>query len=201
MNNNNQVLDKESQNSKQQSKQIDDSLKKETNDVIVMIKLNCDLDNVYNNKITDEMLDVSSGYNIYIANVGSSVKNYTINDIQVFHGKKYLNHKGRLYIENKEFIGKVDNEITRNDPKNFDQNPKFILATAKFRKLDYNKLGHFMQYNYNLYSQRGESNSIFISYRHRHWYLNEDKLITMIDNSRRPFNVLDYSKHFGIIQE
>lgn len=174
---------------------------KNNNDVIVMIKLNCDLDNIYNNHITDEMLDISNGYNIYIANVGSSVKNYIVNNQEVFHGKKYLNHKGKLYIENKDFIGKEDNELNRNDPKNFDQNPNFILATAKFRKLDYKNLGNFMQNNYNIYTQRGESNSIFISYRHKYWLLYENKVILIANNNHKPFNILEYTSNLGPIKE
>ena len=172
-----------------------------TNDVIIMIKLNCDSDYVYNNHITDEMLDISNGYNIYVANVGSTVKNYIVNDKEVFHGKKYLNHKGKLYIENKDFIGKEDNELTRKDPKNFDQNPNFILATAKFRKLDYKNLGNFMQNNYNVYSQRGETNCIFVSYRRKYWFLYENKVILLVNNARKPFNVFEYTKHLGSIKE
>ena len=172
-----------------------------TNDVIIMIKLNCESDYVYNNHITDEMLDTTNGYNIYVANVGSTVKNYIVNDKEVFHGKKYLNHKGKLYIENKDFIGKVDNELNRKDPKNFDQNPNFILATAKFRKLDYKNLGNFMQNNYNIYSQRGETNCIFVSYKRKYWFLYENKVILLVNNARKPFNVFEYTKHLGPIKE
>ena len=174
---------------------------KNNNDVIIMIKLNCDSDYIYNNHITDEMLDLSSGYNIYIANVGSSVKNYIVNDKEVFHGKKYLNYKGKLYIENKDFIGKEDNEISRKDPKNFNQNPNFILATAKFRKLDYKNLGYFMQNNYNIYSQRGESNCIFVSYKHKYWFLHENKVILLVNNINKPFNVFDYHNRLGPIKK
>ena len=98
-----------------------------TNDVIIMIKLNCDSDYVYNNHITDEMLDISNGYNIYVANVGSTVKNYIVNDKEVFHGKKYLNYKGKLYIENKDFIGKEDNEFEIFIPLIFNLHPPFLV--------------------------------------------------------------------------
>ena len=44
-------------------------------------------------------------------------------------------------------------------------------------------------------------NCIFVSYRRKYWFLYENKVILLVNNARKPFNVFEYTKHLGPIKE